>query len=91
MRVWESEVYVESDGATRLYDMRPLRPGEVENLAKDSSVLVVQVAGCHTGTARPEVVLVLKVRERYARALHLYDLHHYLRECHSMNSVPRSP
>ena len=32
---------MESDGATRLYDKRPLRPGEVENLAEDSSVLVI--------------------------------------------------
>lgn len=82
---------MESDGATRLYDIRPLRPGEVENLAEDSSVLVIQVTGSHTGTTRPEVVLVFEVGERYARALHLPDGDQYLWVHDRMRRVPRSP
>lgn len=65
-------------GVIRLYDIRPLRPGEVEKLAEDSSVLVIQIPGNHTGTARPGVVLVFEVGECYTRTLHLVVHEHIL-------------
>lgn len=61
-------------GANRLCDNRFLRPGEVEKLPEDSSVLVVRIPRSHTRTARPEVVLIFEVGECYARTLHLTNL-----------------
>ena len=78
-------------GVIRLYDIRPLRPGEVEKLAEDSSVLVIQIPGNHTGTARLDVVLVFEVGECYTRTLHLPNLVQYLRICNRMADIPRSP
>ena len=51
-----------------------LIPGEVQQLAEDSGVLVVRVPRRYARNAYPDIVVVVQVRQGYTSALHLTEL-----------------